>query len=55
MKKTPFEEYIKNKEVEFEKTAKLQSELNKYGKKTPSGGMVWTVGDMQRFFARKKK
>lgn len=35
---------------EMNKTAEMQKELNKHGKRTACGGLVWTVADLQRFF-----
>ena len=52
MAKTPIEDFAKKQLAEAKKTAKMDTELAKYGKPTggSSKGMVWTVGDMQRFF-----
>ena len=52
--KTPFEEYVEEEIKVLEKTARMQSDLDKYGKKTPMGGTVWTGGDLARFFIDKK-
>ena len=54
-KRTPFEEYINEKVNEIEKTAMMDAKLNQYGTKTPLGGRMWTVGDMQKFFADSSK
>lgn len=51
---TPIEEYIKKQLKEAQETEKMQSDLNKYGRKVPAGHM-WTVGDMQKYFKDSKK
>lgn len=54
-KKTPSEIFIERGMKELEKQHRMQKELDKYGSKTPTGGKVWTVGDMQSFFKDSKK
>ena len=54
MTRSLIEDYLKKKGQERTKTVKMQRELNKFGTKIPAG-RVWTVGDMQSFFARQKK
>jgi len=59
MPKTPSEIYIERGIKELQKSHKMQKELDKYGRSTPSGGKMWTVGDMQNYFknvdAKKKR
>lgn len=52
--KTPFEEQIEKEIRELDKTAKMQRELDKYGKPTNFGGRVWTPSDLAKFFLDKK-
>lgn len=54
---TPLELEIGRTFENLERTARMDRELSKYGRKVPMG-MVWTVSDLQRFFRdklRKKK
>lgn len=54
--KTPLEKYIVNAYKQRAKEKKTWRELEKFGTKLPSGGHVWTGGDLIRYFeARKKK
>lgn len=40
---------------ELEKAREMDTELAKYGRRTATGGMVWTVGDLARFFLDQHK
>jgi len=51
---TPSERLLKKKLKEMDATKKMDKDLAKYGRKV-QGGMVWTVGDMQRYFAKKRR
>ena len=53
--KTPLEQYIKKQYNEEFARRRMQADLDKYGRKDAAGGTVWTVGDLQRFFADSKK
>ena len=53
--KLPLEQHIEKAfKVESDRF-KMQKRLDKYGRKDAAGGTVWTVGDMQRFFADSRK
>jgi len=54
-KKTPLEEYITKKFQQRGKEKKAWSELEKFGRKLPSGGYMWTGGDLIRYFETQKK
>jgi hypothetical protein len=53
--KTPLGEYVKETYNTELARMKMQKRLDKYGRKDAAGGTVWTVGDMQRFFADSDK
>ena len=53
--KTPLEQYIKKQYNEEKARRKMQARLDTYGRRDAAGGTVWTVGDLQRFFADSKK
>jgi hypothetical protein len=55
--RTPYEEYVEEQIKVTKATAKMDKDLSKFGKPTggSSKGMVWTVGDMQRYFESVKK
>jgi hypothetical protein len=59
MTRTPLEDYAKKSLETARKVVKMDKELAKYGR--PAGGvskgMVWTVGDLARYFedTRKRK
>jgi len=48
-KKTPLEIQVEKQLNIAEEQAKMDKKLAKYGHKV-QGGMLWTVGDLQRFF-----
>ena len=52
---TPLEKYIKKQFREREKTQSAWPELEKYGRKLPSGGHMWTGRDLIRYFEAQKK
>lgn len=53
--KLPSTDYIKQQYKTEVARLKMQKRLDAYGRRDAAGGMVWTVGDMQRFFADSKK
>jgi hypothetical protein len=53
--KSPLVDIIKKSYNEEFARRKMQARLDKYGRKDAAGGTVWTVGDMQRFFADSAK
>lgn len=58
MPRTPVEDYASETLKVAKDTARMQKDLNKFGHRTGSGGTVWSVGDMQRYFShvdRKKR
>jgi len=52
--KTPLEKYIIDAYKQRGKENKTWAELEKFGKKLPSGGHVWTGGDLIRYFEARK-
>ena len=56
MSKSPLEEYMEEQHDKWIRQQKSMHELTKYAsKRDASGGYVWTVADMQKYFNRKKK
>lgn len=52
--KTPFELKVEEEIRILNKTQAMDKELAKYGRKV-NAGIMWTVGDMARFFQDQKK
>jgi len=48
--KTPLEKYILRQFEQKRKEKKVEIELEKFGKKLPGGGHVWTGADLIRYF-----
>lgn len=55
MAKTPLEKYILNAYKTKGKEKSMWTDLEKFGKKLPSGGHVWTGGDLIRYFEARKR
>lgn len=53
-RKTPLEVQADKDLKRITKTVRMDKELSRFGRKVP-GGMMWTVGDLQRFLRRKEK
>lgn len=52
--KTPIEEHMERGIKELERSRRMQKDLDKFGRDVPAGKM-WTVGDMQNYFRKRKR